>query len=159
MFGKKGGWRGGSFCHRQGSVICRASCICADMCVAAHQRTRRCAWLHVALCGGSRSPGMQVGRWDCRRGVRAVIHGSSWGAASVGCLGIVHPFLQQVAVRVCAVYGCERDSGCAKTGVCGLRSAYVSAEGSSGGCTAGRRVKPSCEASSIPIGRRRETRR
>lgn len=77
----------------------------------------------------------------------------------MGCLGIVHPFLQQVAVRVCAMYGCERDGVCAKTGVCGLRRVYVSAEGSSGVCTGGRRVKPSCEASSIPIGHRRETRR
>lgn len=55
------------------------------------------------------------------------------------------------------VRGCERDGVCAKTGVCGLRSVYVSAEGSSSVCTVERQVKPLCEVSSIPICHRRET--
>lgn len=55
------------------------------------------------------------------------------------------------------VRGCECDGVCAKTGVRGLKSVYVSAEGSSSVRTVGRQVKPLCEASSIPISHRRET--
>lgn len=156
MFGKKGG--GGSFCHRQGSVTCRATCIRADNVCG---RSSVHASLYVATCGpmwGEPLPGNAGGKVGLQeRGVSG--YSRQFLGSGVCGVCIVHPFLQQVAVRVCAMYGCERDGVCAKPGVCGLRSVYVSAEGSSGVCTPGRRVKPSCEASSVRIGHRRETRR
>ena len=123
--------------------MCRRLCgrlsACASLCVAGPM------WGEPL----PRNVGGKVGLQE--KGSERLFTAVLGGAVSAGCLGTVHPFHQQVVVHVCAMYGCERDGVCAKTGVRGLRSVYASAEGSSGVCTAGRQVKPLCEASSVPV--------
>lgn len=133
--------------------------MCLHLC--GHSSARCCAWLRVAgpLCGGKplpRNAGGKVGLQE--RGVSRY----SRQFLGTGVCGVPRhsaSISSQVAVRVCAVRGCERGVVCAKPGACGLRSVYMSAEGSSGACATGRRVKPLREASSVPVGHGREMRR
>ena len=149
MFGKKS-WGRIFLSHHHGSAICRASCVRADAYVATCQHARHRVWLCEAgpVCG-ELLPRNAVGRWE------------QLFTAALGdwCpRGIVHPFHQQAAGHVCTMCGCERDGVCAEQECMDL-GVYVSVARSSNVCTAGRRAKLFCEASSIPVSCRRETHR